>query len=250
MMERKQTMKNSQLNTHLIEKEYINSMLDLVSSDVIEEETEQDMSVSSAQAAPAQEKVQEEPELEQAEQAEQENPIQTDEVHVEEIHVEPVQSAPVSSKAIFESADIECKVFSIAGLKLAFPLASIRDLKEQQKILSVTKKSKTAGICLGGIKHENRFIKIADLSYFIMAGKNAADKIYRYENNQVNVLFLNGLKIGVVYDEVIDTQVILHDDVCWRDPSSDRTWLAGTVKQYGFSLLDSEGIINLLNTEC
>ena len=161
-----------------------------------------------------------------------------------------VCSEALSRNELYESDDIECKVFSIAGLDLALPLLSFRETMEKQKILSVNKKSRKAGVCIGGINRENKFIKIADLSFLIMDVENNAEHAGKYEGKWVDVLFINGCSAGIIFDEVIQTQTISHKDVCWRNANSDRTWLAGTVKRYGFSLLDAPEIIHLLNAEC
>lgn len=156
----------------------------------------------------------------------------------------------VSHKRLYEGRNIECRIFRIAGLNLALPLLSICKTMGQQKILSVNKKIKKSGMCIGGINHENKFIKIADLTFLIMKGEDNTAHASKYEGKRVDVLFINECAAGIIYDEVIQTQIISYEDVCWRDSSSDRTWLAGTVKQYGFSLLDAQGIIDLLNVEC
>ena len=167
-------------------------------------------------------------------------------VVIDEPDIPPVT---IMSKEQYEKPEIECKVFSVAGLNLALPLLNIRDNLHQQEILSV-KKSKQAGMCIGSINFENESIKIVDLRSIIMDGVNNFDLVNDYEGNRADVLLIKGCELGIIYDECIQTQIISNEDVCWRNTSSDRTWLAGTVIKYGLSLLDLEGVVNSLTAEC
>lgn len=186
-----------------VEKEYINSMLNINCSNMVRDEV----------------------------------PVNI--VNTEESH-EPVDLC------FDKHADVECKVFSVAGLNLALPLSCIKAILHQQKILSGSDRR----LCIGTVKNNDEDIKVIDLTYLIMNTEDDIDDRNKVVEKQVDIILLKGFSVGIIYEQELEDQIILHQHVCWRNTTSDRYWLAGTVKQKGLSLLDLEGITKLLNNKC
>ena len=192
-----------QMNAQLIEKEYINSMLNIVPSDT----------------------------------------------GAESFNRQNVHLDIIADKDSNKDLDIECEVISIAGLNLALRSSNIKGALSQQKVLHADAENVKPGMCVGRIYYVDKNIDVIDLTFHIMNGVNSNYYKDKYEGELVNILLMNEYSLGIIFDEVVRAQTISYKDVCWRDESSDRLWLAGTVKQYGFSLLDMDGIINLINEE-
>lgn len=145
--------------------------------------------------------------------------------------------------SINKQADVECKVFSIAGLNLALPLSNVKTILQQHEILPVNGK----GLHIGTINNNDEAIKVIDLTYLIMNGENEFDCASNYSGKRVDIILLKGSSVGIIYELELGNQIISPQHVRWRNATSDRLWLAGTVKQQGLSLLDLQGILDLIN---
>jgi hypothetical protein len=182
--------------THIIENEYINSMLNATCSDVITRVGHHD--------------------------------------HVTHMEIDKYSA-------------VECKVFRISGLNLALPLLSVKELLHQQEIILDNDKYLKTGLSIGCVINQDDVIEIIDLNGLINNDINDSNYIKRYDGKRVDIVLLKGSSIGIIYEHEVNNQTILHKDVCWRNEKSKRTWLAGTVKNKGFSILDVKGIHSLLN---
>ena len=184
--------------THAVEAEYINSMLNICCADTVRQDV-----------------------LTDADKSHEEN----------------------------NNADIDCKVFKVSGLRLALPLSTVKDTLKQQKIMLTNTEDMKTDMCIGKINNNGDVINVIDLTSLIMNGIDNIDYLKTYETKLVDILLLKGSSLGIVCEEEIETQTISREHVCWRNDESDRAWLAGTVKQKGFSLLDKQGILSLLNNK-
>lgn len=147
--------------------------------------------------------------------------------------------------SINKHADIECKVFNIAGLNLAVPLSSVKSILYKQEVLPGSSK----GLGVGKINNNGDDIRVIDLSFLMMNGECDFNHTKKYTGKKLDIVLLKGNLMGILFDKEMTEQKVLQQHVCWRNETSDRLWLAGTVKQYGLSLLDLEGILDLLNNE-
>lgn len=151
---------------------------------------------------------------------------------------------------IDNSSGNEYKVFCIAGLNLAFPLADIKGLLKNQHIELDNEKFLETGMCIGKTDYLNENIVVIDLTNLIMNDVHDFDYLKKYDGKTLDIVLLKNSSAGIIYEREIDNQTILQENVCWRNEESNRIWLAGTVKKQGFSLLDAEGILSLINNKC
>ena len=158
---------------------------------------------------------------------------------------------PVSIPS-YINTDVECKVFKVSGLNFALPLASVKGVLKHQVISMEDEKNMHDGMSVGVINNDNDndVIQVLDLTYLIMNDITDINNSKISNENKVDILLLAGSSAGIVFEEEIDVQVLLKEDVCWRNATSDRVWLAGTVKKKGLSLLDHQGILGILNNKC
>lgn len=190
--------------TQQIEKEYINSMLDISCQDV---------------------------------------------ASVEVIHEVRDFDLEVNHNEAYENSHIECTVLNIVGLNIAIPLPNIREVLLQQPLLKNADKNSAATMCVGSINYNNEIIDVIDIEHLIMNGVTTADASGQTENQLVDIVLLKNTSTGFIANTLLDTQTVSKQDVHWRDANSERIWLAGTVAQLGLSLLDIEGVINLLHSQ-
>lgn len=147
------------------------------------------------------------------------------------------------------TSDIECKVVSISGLNLALPLAKVKGILKQKEIFLDIEKFLKTGVYIGTVNDNDDVIEVVDLTYLIMNNINDIDYLDKYGGKRVDIALLEGSPMGIIFDKEVAIQKISPEQVCWRNETSDRIWLAGTVKKKGFSLLDTDGILNLLNNK-
>jgi len=148
------------------------------------------------------------------------------------------------------TSDIECKVLSISGLNLALPLPKIKGILKQKEILLDIEKFLETGVQIGTVNDHDDVIEVVDLTYLIMNNINDIDYLSKYSGKRVDITLLEGSRVGIIFDKEVEIQTISKEQVCWRSETSERIWLSGTVKQKGLSLLDTDGILNLLNNKC
>ncbi len=167
------------------------------------------------------------------------------------ISYQGIESPDATNKAIdynkeYKKPDIECRVFNVAGLKIAVPASNIRKILKQQQIQLNVKRKSQASMCVGKTEHNNEIINVIDIGSLAMNGVNNIDNSDNNKQPLTDIVLLKDTSTGFVCSATLDNQTISNKHVRWRDTDSKRIWLAGTVAQMGLSLLDIEGVIRLL----
>lgn len=162
---------------------------------------------------------------------------------IDQLDADPVfvQHENIDHSEAYKKPGIECSIFNITGLNIAVPVSSLREILEQTTLIN---SHSQAGICAGTINHNNETIDVIDIEYLVM-NKNRDCK-----QKPTSVALLKGSSTGFIYDQRLDKQTIISEQVHWRDANSQRVWLAGTVAQQGLALLDIDGVLRLLPDQC
>lgn len=136
-----------------------------------------------------------------------------------------------------------CQLISVAGLRLALPLSSFSQILPwpENIVPAINAKSRL----IGHMHHRTSVLDIVDLSGIIM-NRESGELTQNGNNQYSSVILLQGGNTCLPCDEVIDVVTVNPDKVCWRNTGSQRIWLAGTIKNEGYALLDVEGIMRLL----
>jgi len=138
--------------------------------------------------------------------------------------------------------DIECKLFKVSGLNIALPLNYIRRTIKQTDITVNDVKD----LRVGEIVVDDEVVEVIDLAYFIMRAIDSDASTLDENSEKVDVILLNNTKTAILIEEEVGMQAISSDKVCWRSGTSNRAWLAGTVKEHGCCLLDLVAILDYL----
>ena len=135
-----------------------------------------------------------------------------------------------------------CQLFSLAGLKLAIPLSSFSLVFDKPTI----EPSASQLWLLDRIQHNNNQLDLIDLGglMFNRPYHDASHAAARYSYN--NIILLPDGKTSLPCEAVLDIVTINPEKVCWRSLDSQRVWLAGTLKEEGYVLLDLDGIMQLI----
>jgi len=228
-------------HTHSIEKEYISNMLGLDIEEFVAPEDKADIEPHSEQEKTQPVAVAPDPEPEA-------NPVTAIEAIAEVTHpIEPVDTpiTVVDLNAAYTKESFECQIFNIAGLNIALPTNSINQTLKKQSII-VNEKNNQNTLFAGTINFGNSEIDIINIEYLVMNGVSNNTDLITTKNTPVDIIVLQGINVGFIANDIINTQTINTTDVHWRDNNSQRLWLAGTVAQRGLALLDVTGVIHLL----
>ncbi|VAW51224.1 hypothetical protein MNBD_GAMMA06-2182 [hydrothermal vent metagenome] len=169
-----------------------------------------------------------------------------------------VHHESIDHNEAYKKSSIKCKIFNIAGLNIAVPASSIREIlkksaieqpiTKQQTILSGNSKNTQPTMCAGCINFNNEMINIIDIEYLAMnISRDCKHKL-------TDIVLLKsssaGFTTGFICDASLNEQTILSEQIHWRDVNSKHNWLAGTVAQLGLALLDIENIAKRLQSCC
>lgn len=136
---------------------------------------------------------------------------------------------------------LECLLFSVNQLKLAVPLTELGSICEVKEPLTVLPGQGTR--CLGMLHRPGKApIRVLNTAFCLMPERYDATRLgaLRY------VVILHGTQWGIACDQVIQTLTLARTDVKWRTERGKRPWLAGTVVAHMCSLLDPQGLAQLI----
>lgn len=157
-----------------------------------------------------------------------------------------VSVTDVTEKSVQETwpqVPFACQLITVAGLKLALPLSSYTQIFPWPCELMPAKNNETP--IAGHMQHGVCSFDIVDLTGLIL-NRPVAETIQNNQYSYSHVLLLQDGSTCLPCDDLLEMITLNPDKVCWRSSDSPRTWLAGTVKDEGFALLDSEKIMQLL----
>lgn len=148
-----------------------------------------------------------------------------------------------SLQSMRQMTPFSCQLVSVAGLKLALPLFSYTKILpwSDQLVLEQCKQP-----CLiGHVQYDVCVFDVVDLARLI-TGRPANDQANNGEHFCSHVLLLQDGSTCLPCNDLLDIVTLEPEKVCWRNSDSKRIWLAGTVKDEGYALLDIEGIMKLI----
>lgn len=141
--------------------------------------------------------------------------------------------------------EIDCEVFKVAGLSIALPVSFISANLIQADI-NVTD---AHGLRVGEVVVDGDVIDVIDLTYFIMKAVDSDASALNENSKKVDVFLLKNTNAAILFEEDVGIKTIVREKVCWRSGTSNRAWLAGTVREHGCCLLDLVAIMDYLKND-
>lgn len=139
----------------------------------------------------------------------------------------PFAAGPMSSSG----AGLKCFVFTVAGLKLALPLARVTEVVE----FSVCAGLPAPPSVLGQLLYENKHVPVLDSARIFLPSSNAVTH-YQW------LVIVDHGGYALACDSIEPNMEIEHEAVRWRTPLTKRRWLAGTLLRYRCALLDADEV--------
>ena len=157
---------------------------------------------------------------------------------VEETLLPPEQQPP--GRPEWSHKPFECLIFTVAGLKLAVPLAllgAIHRIDEPVRPLPGSPRW-----YMGIRPNRGHNLRVVDSAEWIMTGRAPADARDHYRF----IIRLDESEWGLACDDVAQSFTLKPDEVRWRTARSKRPWLAGTVIEHMCALIDVQSMADLL----
>jgi len=176
---------------------------------------------------------------------------------------EPVENAPVMTKflepdvekslvaietpskvikPIIPEGEFQVLLFEVAGITLAVPLTELGGIYKVESVNPLFgKPTWFKGILL----HRDEKYNVVDTAKWIMPQKYAEKLAQSTEYKYLIVLGESGWGLGC--ESLIATEILLSDEVKWRNVEGSRSWLSGMVKKKMCALMNVQQLINMLN---
>ena len=176
---------------------------------------------------------------------------------------EPVENAPVMTKflepdvekslvaietpskvikPIIPEGEFQVLLFEVAGITLAVPLTELGGIYKVESVNPLFgKPTWFKGILL----HRDEKYNVVDTAKWIMPQKYAEKLAQSTEYKYLIVLGESGWGLGC--ESLIATEILLSDEVKWRNVEGSRSWLSGMVKKKMCALMNVQQLINMFN---
>ncbi len=147
-------------------------------------------------------------------------------------------------KLLWDSSQgVECLLFSVAGLKLAIPLAQLGGVHPAEN-MKVTPLFGQSDWSLGVWQSDTDKLTVVDSARLIMPERGISLRESGYEY----LIQLDRTPWALACEGICDTITLVSESIKWRGDASKRPWLAGTVISEMCALLDVPSLVDLLES--
>jgi len=143
----------------------------------------------------------------------------------------PPAEAQVVPPAPMPGASLKCFVFTVAGLKLALPLARVTEIID----FSGCSGGAVPPLVLGSVAYDQQKVPVLDTARIVLSGSNLTPS-YQW------LVIVDHGSYALACDSVDPSMEVAHDAVRWRTHLTKRRWLAGTLLQQRCALLDADEV--------
>lgn len=150
-------------------------------------------------------------------------------------------AAPAAQSPAPVQDRLQVRLFQVAGLTLAVPLARVKDIVTSDADLAPS--SQAAPPLLGLLSYPGGESRVVDTAGVILPSDATA---VRQANHFV---VLDAGRWALACDRIADVIEIQHSDVRWRTAAGKRPWLAGTVMKQKCALLDIDALVGQLSEQ-
>jgi len=145
-------------------------------------------------------------------------------------------------KPIIPEGEFQVLLFEVAGITLAVPLTELGGIYKVESVNPLCgKPTWFKGILL----HRDKKYNVVDTAKWIMPQKYAEKLAESAEYKYLIALGESGWGLGC--ESLIATEILLSDEVKWRNVEANRSWLSGMVKNKMCALMNVQQLINMLN---
>jgi len=181
------------------------------------------------------------------------------EIEPEQSVVEPTVDALREAREIVETSDVpafhegaisldeddfQILLFNVSGVKFAVPLDKLNGILEWSE--NLTQMPNRSDWFLGVLTERQRQIKVIDIAVLVVPSKF---REHHVKGNLQKIILIGDSHWGLACDAVSEVVTLRKNDVRWRNETSKRPWLAGTVIEHMCALLDADEFAEMLGSE-
>ena len=137
-------------------------------------------------------------------------------------------------------------LFTVAGLKLAVPLAELNGILEWGDEY-ITELPGHKSWYLGIIQNQGKNVPVIDTLQQVVP-ENRWPANYLSEKNFKHIILIDDARWGLACETVLEVVTLKTDSVKWRSSRTRRRWLLGTVIDHMCALLDGSEFAAMLKT--
>lgn len=159
----------------------------------------------------------------------------------DEIHESPLKKNQSVVDKPYRQGEFQALFFEVAGLTLAVPLTELGGIHHMMEINNLVGKPDWF---MGLMMHREHKFNIVNTAKWVMPEKydlQLENKIeYQY------IIMLDNSVWGLASEKLVNTVMLKHEDVKWKEHGGKRPWLAGLIKERMCALLDVSALITML----
>ena len=152
--------------------------------------------------------------------------------------------APVSRVAV-ESQYIRLFPLNVVGLRLAIPADKVSGVIPFPEDLRFDCEGGESTRWTQSMEYEGGTISVINTAALIVPMRHPRYQILVERAAYSRIVLIGSGKWGIAADEVDEEVILAADNVSWRDGSTDHAWLAGTIKDFGYAVIDTVGLARL-----
>jgi purine-binding chemotaxis protein CheW len=145
-------------------------------------------------------------------------------------------------KPVIPEGEFQVLMFEVAGMILAVPLIELGGIHQIESVNPLFGKP---AWFKGLLLHRDEKYNVVDTAKWVMPEKSAEMLAQTTKYQYLIVLGESGW--GLACESLIATEILLPDDVKWRNVEASRPWLSGMVKKKMCALINVQQLINMLN---
>jgi len=142
------------------------------------------------------------------------------------------------------SDEFQILLFDVSGVKFAVPLDNLNGILEWSD--EVTAMPNRSDWFLGILAERERQIKVIDTAIVVVPSKFRGQ---HDPNNLKKIILIGDSCWGLACDAVSEVVTLNRKDVRWRNETTKRPWLAGTVIEHMCALLDADEFASMLGSD-
>jgi len=136
------------------------------------------------------------------------------------------------------------RVFEVAGLTLAVPLARVKDVVTSRSDLAPS--PEPVPLLLGVLSYAGGESRVVDTARLILPQDRVTPPGTRPGGQAAQFVVLDEGRWALACSRIGDVVELQHSDVRWRTAAGKRPWLAGTAMEQMCAVLDVDALIGLL----
>jgi len=183
------------------------------------------------------------------------------EIEPEQSVVEPTVGTLRDAREIVENSDVpvfsegaisldesnfQILLFDVSGVKFAVPLDKLNGILEWSE--DITPMPNRSDWFLGVLAERERQVKVKVIDIAVLVVPSKFREQHAKKNLQ-KIILIGDSHWGLACDAVSEVVTLRKSDVRWRNETSKRPWLAGTVIEHMCALLDADEFAEMLGSE-